>query len=90
MIAGPFQIEEKFEITGRGTAVVISQSTCLPVGKMLQATIIYPDGSRVIVQASKEWLLKRASQPPEKEAYLLNGIEKAQIPEGSSIEVAAI
>jgi len=90
MIAGPFQIEEKFKITGRGTVVVIAKTTSLPVGKVLHATIVLPDNSRMEVKAYKESLLRRIPEPLEKEAYLLQGVEKAQVPEGSTIELYAI
>ncbi len=90
MITGPFQIEEKFDIAGRGTVVVIAQTTSLPVGKVLTATLVFPDGSRMDVEAYKEWLLRRIPEPIEKEAYLLRRVEKAQVPEGSTIELCAI
>jgi hypothetical protein len=90
MITGPFQIEEKFKINGRGTVVVVAQTTNLPVGKALHATIVLPDGSHLKAEAYKEWFLRRIPQPIEKEAYLLRGIEKAQIPEGSFIELDAV
>lgn len=69
---------------------MISEITNLPVGKLLKATIVSPNGSRLNADAHKEWLLRRTPQPLEKEAYLLSGIDKAQIMEGSSIEITAI
>nr|WP_315477399.1 hypothetical protein [uncultured Undibacterium sp.] len=90
MIVGPFQIAEKFNITDRGTVVVISQITNLPVGKLLKAIIASPNGTHLIADAHKEWLLQRSSQPLENEAYLLRGIEKEQIIDGSSIEITEI
>ena len=90
MILGPFPIVEKFHITDRGTVVVISQKTNLPVGKLLKATIVCPNGSHLIADAYKEWLLKRFSQPLENEAFLLHGIEKDEIIEGSSVEITTV
>ena len=81
-----FEIEERFEITGRGTAVVIDRVTALPVGKLLHATVIRPDGSRFSVDVFKEWLLRRDPRPLEKEAYVLRDVAKVEVPEGSSIE----
>lgn len=90
MNAGRFKVEETFQITGRGTVVAIGETTDLHVGRALRATVFRPDGSQLSVQASKEWLLRRNPQPVEKEAFLLHGVEKAQIPEGSSIKLEAI
>lgn len=90
MMAGPFPIAEKFQLTGRGTVVVVAQTTNLPVGEVLHATIVLPDGSRMKVQAYKEWLLPRTPEPIEKEAYLLLGVEMAQVPPRSTIELCVI
>jgi translation elongation factor EF-Tu-like GTPase len=83
-------IEERFQIADRGTAVVIGQVTSLPVGKPLRATVSRPDGSRLSVEAFKEWLLRRDRSPPEVEAFLLKGVAKSDVPEGSTIELEAI
>ena len=84
-------IEERFQITDRGTAVVIRQVTGLPVGKPLRATVSRPDGSRFSVEAFKEWLLRRDCSPPEEvEAFLLRGVAKNDVPDGSTIELEAI
>ena len=82
-----FQIKDRFHITGRGTVVVISEITELPVGKALRATVTRPDKSRISTEAFKEWLLRRDPLPRESEAYLLRGIEKAAIPDGSFLEI---
>jgi len=84
------KVTERFEITGRGTAVVVADRTNLPVGSPLKATIIGPDGSRLDAVAFREWLLRRTSEPVEHEAYLLQGIAKSQIPEGAYIEIEPI
>lgn len=85
-----FLIEERFNITGRGTVVVIGETTGLPVGKALRATITRPDSSKVTTEAFKEWLLRREQQPLEKEAYLLRGIETSDIPDGSLVEIEVV
>ncbi len=91
MTTARFAIEEIFQIAGRGTVVAIGETTTLPVGKALRATVFRPDGSQFTVHAFKEWLLLRHDPRPfGKEAYLLRDIEKAQVPEGSTIELEAI
>lgn len=90
MKAGPFAIEEKFQITGRGVVVVVAVVTELPVGRELQATLSLPDGTRLEGPAWKESLLRLGPMPHEKEAYLLVGRTKAEISEGTVIELTAI
>lgn len=86
-----YTIKETFQITGRGTVVAIEETTTLPVGKALRATVFRPDASQFTVKASKEWLLLRHDpRPLEQEAYLLQGIEKVQVPDGSTIELEEI
>jgi hypothetical protein len=82
-----FQIKERFQIAGRGTVVVIGETTELPVGKALRATVTRPDSSQLTAEAFKEWLLRRDQQPLEREAYLLRGIDKSDIPDGSVVEI---
>jgi len=82
------KIEQVFQISGRGAVAVIDQVTANPVGRTLCATVFCPDGSQMIVnKVFKEWVLSRHPKPFEKESYLLYGIDKSQIPEGSFIEV---
>jgi hypothetical protein len=83
-------IIELFVISGRGTVAVVAQPTDLPVGKVLQAKIICPDGSCISAEAFKEWLLRKSPTPIEHEAYLLRGITKSDVPSGACIEIAAI
>lgn len=90
MAAGRYKVEEVFQITGRGTVVAIGETTDLPVGKILHATVFRPDGSQLSARAFEEWLLRRDPRPLEKEAYLLQGVEKSEIPEGCSIDLKAI
>lgn len=85
-----FLIEERFHITGRGTVVVIGETTELPVGQALRATIIRPDSSKLVTEAFKELILRREPRPAEKESYLVRGIEKSEIPEGAVVEIELI
>lgn len=91
-MSGPrrFLIEERFHITGRGTVVVIGATTELPVGRALRAKIIRPDSSKLVTEAFKELILRREPRPVEKEAYLVRGIEKSEIPDGSFVELEVI
>lgn len=82
-----FHIEERFQIAGRGTAIVIAETTALPVGRALKATVIRPDGTTLEASATKELLLRRTPRPIEKEAFMLKDVLKAQIPERSDVEI---
>lgn len=66
---------------------MIHETTDLPVGKALRAPVIRPDSSTLTAEAFKEWLLRREQRPVEREAYLLRGIDKSDIPEGSFVEI---
>jgi hypothetical protein len=81
------EIEDTFDITGRGLAVAIGQTTNLPVGKKLSARVTRPDGSVVQADAYKEWFLRRTPEPLEREAFLLLGLSKADVPIGSSLQI---
>lgn len=83
---GPFKVEERFHIAGRGTVIVISETTHLPVAKALRAKVTRPDSSQLVAEAFKEWLLRRDPRPIEREAYVLRGIDKSEIPEGCFVE----
>ena len=84
------EIIELFEISARGVVVAVAEPTDFPVGKVLQAKIICPDGSCIYAEAFKEWLLRKSPAPVEHEAYLLRGITKSDVPSGAFIEIAAI
>ncbi len=81
------RIIERFQITGRGTVVVIDGRTELPVMHPLQASVTRSDGSVETFRAWKEWLLRRASPPLEDEAFLLVGADVERILIGSLIEL---
>jgi len=85
-----YKIVECFQIPNRGTAVVINNTTELPSGKCLSARIISPDGKYFNTEAFKEWVLRKNPEPLDKEAFLLMGVEKDTLVEGSVIEFHAI
>jgi hypothetical protein len=49
--------------------------------------LIRPDSSKLATEAFKELILRREPRPLEKEAYLVRGIEKSEIPDGSFVEI---
>lgn len=81
------QIVEIFQISGRGAAVVIDGITEFPVAKKLIATVRKPDGTSFSAEAWKEWLHRRNPEPLEKEAFLLMGIAKEEVPIGSQLHL---
>jgi hypothetical protein len=66
----------------------VGEPTALPVGKELVAQIQRPDGSVFTAAAWKEWLLRRNLNPIEDEAFVLAGVDKADVPEGSTVEIS--
>jgi hypothetical protein len=83
-----YEIVETFEITGRGAVVVIDQVSERGVGKPHQVDVLMPGGGVIRTEAYKEWLLRRQPVPIEKEAYMLNGWHKNDIPLGSRLRFA--
>ena len=82
------KIVERFQMTGRGLAVVVNEMTDLPVGKKLTARVVLSDGVELTASAYKEWLLRRNPRlPVEKEAFLLVGLDMSDVPEGSEIHL---
>ena len=79
------KITERFLITGRGTVVVINAKTELPIGRCLEATILYHNGKTETYDAWKECLLRRSKEPFEDEAFLIVDATMEQIPNGGSI-----
>lgn len=80
------QVLETFEIE-RGLIVAVAPASKLSVARRLNAVITRQDGSTVATTAYKEWLLNRdpSVQQDEKEAFLLLGVTKADVPIGSGI-----
>jgi hypothetical protein len=67
--------------------VVVAGTSDLPVSRKLIARLHRPDGSSTEVVAYKDWLLRRTPTVHEVEGFLLVGVEKIDIPDGSSIEI---
>jgi hypothetical protein len=83
-----WRIAETFSIAGRGTVVVLAEPTGLPAGRVLRARLHRPDGATLDADAYPERLLHRPAGPHGGEAFLLRGIEKQEVPVGSTIELA--
>jgi len=83
----PMQIVEVFQVSGRGLVVAAEETTDLPVARSLSARIVRPDGTVVEAEAFKEWLLRRNPAPIEKEAFLLRGLAKSDVPIGSDLHL---
>ncbi len=81
------RVADTFQITGRGLVVAVEGTTELPVAKKLAAIVRRPDGTTIEAEAFKEWLLRRTPEPIEREAFLLPGLCKDDIPIGSEIEL---
>ena len=81
------RVADTFQIAGRGLAVVVDEATDLPVNKKLAATVVKPDGTTLNADAFKEWLLHRSGDPIEREAFLLMGLTKADVPVGSQFHL---
>lgn len=77
-----FAIVETFEITGRGAVAVLDKTTGRDVGRALRVQVIKPSGETVSTEAFKEWLLRRQPEPHEKEAFMLKGFRKDDLPAG--------
>jgi len=80
-----YTIIEKFEITGRGTVVVIHEITDRRSGKAYQAEVTGNNDQIISTEAVKEWLLHRSHRPVEQEAYLLKGLHKQDIADNTCI-----
>jgi hypothetical protein len=80
-----YRVIDKFNLTNRGTAIVIEKVTNHVPGKPYQITIMQPDGSALTAIGYKEWLLKREGHVIEKEAYTLKDLCKEDIQDGSEI-----
>ena len=80
-----FAIADVFEITGRGAVATIEQITDRAVGKAHAVEVVTPTGEVLSAEAFKELLLRRQPTPIEKEAYMLRGLHKVDIPPGSRL-----
>ena len=80
-----FAIAEVFEIAGRGTVVAIDQITDRAAGKAHPVEVVTPTGKVLRADAFKEVMLRRQATLIEKEAYMLRGLHKTDIPSGSRL-----
>jgi hypothetical protein len=78
-----FAIVETFEVSGRGAVAVLEAFTGRSVGRAHRVQLLNPSGETVNAEASKEWLLRRGSEPVESEAFVLKGVRKVDLPAGT-------
>ena len=83
----PMRVAETFEMTGRGLAVIVAETTDLPASTKLIATVVRPNGSSLKAEAFKERSRKLTSEPLEGEAFLLMGLIKADVPVSSELHL---
>jgi len=81
------RIVEVFEISGRGVGVLVDQTSDQSITGTLNAHITHPDGTTVRANASREWLRRHGATPIEREAFLLIGLVRADVPEGSELHL---
>ena len=81
-----FTIEEAFNISSRGLAVILNRITDLEIRKEYKAKLFKSDDMELEVTAWKEFLLRRNPIPEEKEAFLLVGMKKEEVPIGTKIK----
>ena len=82
-----FTVEDTFNITGRGLAAVGGGRSDLPVGCLLRTEIRTPDGRVLHAQSYREFLTIRIPQPRERDAFLLVGMAREEVPVGSTVRV---
>jgi hypothetical protein len=80
-----YEISEIFEVTGRGAVVVIDAATGRKIRVIHRSGILKPDGTSLMPEAEKEYLLRRQPVVVEKEAYMLKALRKSDIPAGSRL-----
>ncbi len=80
-----YAVIDKFNISGRGVAVVIDEITKRIVGTEYKAEISCSNGTTLIVSACKELLLNRIPTSVEKEAYLIKSMDKSEIADDAVI-----
>ena len=82
-----FRVLACFQITGRGTLVVLDGVSDPPVGRALTARVTRPDGSCLDAVAYKGWPPRSGAKPVESEHVLLRSVEKADVPEVGLVAV---
>lgn len=84
-LAMAFTVKETFQISGRGTVIVLDGATDLSIGHEYVVEVTRPDGATLKAKCFKEWLLRKTTPPDESEAFLVNNISKEQVPIGSKV-----
>lgn len=81
-----YDIIEVFEVTGRGAVVPIEETTDRRMGTPHKVQVLTPTGDVLEAEAYKEYMLLRTSPTAlEKECYVLNGLRKGDVPDGSRL-----
>ena len=81
------RVADTFLITGRGLVVAVDETTDMPIGKKLAATVIKTDGAAIEADAFKERFLRYSTEPIKGEAFLLMGLAKEDVPVGSELRL---
>lgn len=83
-----FEVEEAFQITGRGAALVTSADlSMLRPGHIYSIRFTAPDGTTRVAAATMEMLLRRQPQLVEKYAMLAKEQRTETFPPGTIISV---
>lgn len=83
-----FEVIESFEITGRGLVVVLPiLALDIPHARPLPVIVRVAGQLPFHAQAFHEILLRRSTAALENSAFLLAGLQKAQVPIGSIVEL---
>ena len=64
---------------------MLDEPTGRDAGRAHRVQLLKPSGEAVSAVAFKEWLLRRQPATHEKEAFLLKGIRKGDLPPGTFI-----
>jgi hypothetical protein len=81
-------VEQVFEITGRGLAVLFQgELPSLPLGVGLPARVQRPDGSTAEARAFFESIHWQRPELRERPALLLAGLKRTDVPVGSTVEL---
>lgn len=79
-----------FRVEGRdGTMVIVEGSTDLPIGSRLIARLHVPGMEIREVAAYKDWLRPSPSKESSTEGFLLVGLDKSEIKDGTMVEISS-
>jgi hypothetical protein len=82
-----FIVVDTFQLAGRGLVVTGSVATPLAAGVAHRAETVTPGGRVLRRSAFREFLLRSASPVDEREAFLLPGTTKDEVPTGSRVRL---